>query len=177
MRSRHRRCRQCKRRFRPRPQTTYKQKSCSRSACQRRRHLQGCRVDHKKRPERDRKRRPKIRAWAMAFERYWRQYRAGHPVYRERERRRMAAKRRRLGRVAKRDERRQIAVDKLNAIAAQRPACVAKPDECDRRVGGLVNFLFWKEGVAKPDESLAMSPAPHNEGHGTRSVGNHSPPL
>ena len=152
MQFRHRRCRQCRRPFRPKPQTAYKQKTCSRKACQRRRHLQGCRVDHKKRPERDRKRRHKIRAWAMAFQHYWRHYRCTHPAYRERERQRMARKRRRLKNVAKRDV-------------------------CDRRVGGLVDFLFWKEGVAKPEVSPGVLRRPHNDGHGQPAVGGHPPPL
>lgn len=177
MRSPHRRCRQCQRRFRPHPQTAYKQKTCSRRACQRRRHLQGCRVDHKKNPQRDGKRRQKIRAWAMAFQHYWRHYRARHPAYRERERRRMARKRRRLRSVAKREEWRTIAVEKLNAIAAQTPKRVAKRDECDRRVGGLVDFLFWKEGVAKPEVSPVVLSRPHNSGHGQPAMGGHPPPL
>lgn len=177
MRSRHRRCRQCGRRFHARPQTAYKQKTCSRKVCQRQRHLQGCRVDHKKNPERDRKRQHKVRAWAMAFEHYWRYYRAAHVDYRERERWRMARKRRRLRNVAKRDEWRNIAVEKLRVIAAQTPARVAKPDECDRRVGGLVDFLFWKEGVAKPEVSPVLPSAPHNDAHGQSTVGGYPPPL
>lgn len=113
----------------------------------------------------------------MAFPRYWRDYRAAHPAYRERERRRMAQKRRRELRVAKRDECRKIAVEKLSAIAALEPGRVAKPDVCDRRVGGLLNFLFWKEGVAKPEGSPVGAESPHNGGHGHGSVGDHPPPL
>jgi hypothetical protein len=134
-------------------------------------------MDHKKRPERDRKRRDKIRAWAKGYPDYWRHYRAGHPAYRERERRRMAKKRHGDSRVAKRDECRKTAVEKLTAIAALEPGRVAKRDVCDRRFGGLVDFLLWKEGVAKPEVSPVLARAPHNVGHGHRSVGDHSPPL
>jgi hypothetical protein len=139
--------------------------------------LQGCQVDHKKNPQRDKNRRHKIRAWAMAFQQYWQHYRLTHSAYRERERQRMAHKRRRLKSVAKREEWRRAAVEKLNAIAAQTPARVAKRDVWDRRVGGLVNFLFWKEGVAKPEMSPASVRRPHNDAHGQPTVGQHPPPF
>jgi hypothetical protein len=154
MRIRPRRCRQCRRRFRPKPQTAYKQKTCSRKACQRRRHLQGCRIDHKKRPERDRKRRQKIRAWAMAFQHYWRHYRAAHPAYRERERQRMARKRRRLRNVAKRDEWRNIAVDKLSAIAVQAPPTRRKTRRV-RPSGGRTGGFPVLEGRRRKTRGVA----------------------
>jgi hypothetical protein len=87
----------------------------------------------------------KIRGWAKAYPTYWKRYRAEHPDYAERERRRMRRKRRRAVRVAKRDARRLLAVEKLAAIVAATPKTVAKRDACDRRVDKVLDFLIWKE--------------------------------
>ena len=178
MRSRHRRCRQCGRRFRPHPQTAYKQKTCSRKACQRQRHLQGCRVDHAKRPERDRKRRDKIRAWARGYPNYWQRYRQRHPSYRERDNARRRRAYRRAVFSAKRDESRQNAVERLRRIRAMASgSSSAKPDVCDRRVEKVIDFLVWKEFSAKPDESPSLGREPHNSGHGFGAMGDHPSPL
>ncbi len=153
MRLRPRRCRQCRKRFRPHPQTAYKQKTCSRRRCQKHRHRKNCRVDHKKNPERDRKRHPKVRAWAKAYPNYWQRYRARHASYRTHDnaRRRRAYRRAILS--AKRDEWRRNAVEKLRHIKTLARGLSAKPDVCDRRVDKLIDFLVWKERSAKPEVS------------------------
>jgi hypothetical protein len=137
-----RRCRICLRRFQAGRRT---QKICSRRRCQKDRHRRSCLIWHKKHPHRDQKRRLKVRGWAKAYPNYWRRYRASHPDYAERERRRMWRKRRRALRVAKRDARRVVAVEKLAAIVAETPKNVAKRDACDRRVDKVLDFLIWKE--------------------------------
>ena len=102
-----RRCRFCHRLYPPDPHVArFKklrkpQKSCGRKACRRARQRQnysGWIVRH---PWHRPQRRIKISAWAKAFPDYWRHYRATHQDYRRRERRRMAAKRRRTKNVAK----------------------------------------------------------------------------
>ena len=170
-----RRCRSCHRRFQPRPQTP-KQKSCSRRRCQKDRHRKDCVVWHKKHPTYDHHRRPKKRGWAKAYPKYWRHYRKTHRDYAALERERMRRKRRRQC-VANRDAWRKIAVDKLAAIVAKRPETVANRDVCDRRVGDMLDFLIWKEGVANRDASPAGVILPDNNGHGQPAVGEHSPPL
>lgn len=44
---------------------------------------------------------------------------------------------------------RQIAVEKLRSIEAQAPKTVAKQVLIHRWMDGIVDYLFWKEGVAK----------------------------
>ena len=137
-----RKCRYCRRWFQAGRCT---QKICSRPRCQKDRHRRSCLIWHKKHPHRDQKRRLKIRGWAKAYPTYWKRYRASHPDYSERERQRMRRKRRRAQGVAKRDARRMLAVEKLAAIAAQKPKNVAKRDACDRRMDKVLSFLIWKE--------------------------------
>ena len=177
MRSRHRRCRQCRKRFRPYPSTAYKQKTCSRRACQKRRHRLGCQLWHKKYPERDRQRRHKVRGWAKAYPTYWRRYRQRHPSYRQRDNARRRSAYRRAVFSAKREQCRQNAVERLRRIQTSAPASSAKPDVCDRRVDKVIDFLVWKEFSAKPDVSPAAGPRLHNTGHGLGPVGEHSSPL
>jgi hypothetical protein len=57
----------------------------------------------------------------------------------------MRAKRGHAGSVAKRDAWKEMAVEKLRDIQAQRPEFVAKRDACDRRVDQLLDYLVWKE--------------------------------
>lgn len=171
-----RKCRCCRRRFRPRPQTP-KQKTCSRRACQRSRHRKDCVVWREKNPTYDHRWRSKKRGWAKAYPDYWQQYRAAHAEYAARERERMRRKRRGAVHVANQDAWRTIAVEKLAAIAAKTPETVANQDVCDRRVGDMLDFLIWKEGVANRDASPAGVILADNSGHGQPAVGGHPPLL
>jgi len=144
------RCLVCRRWFAPRVQNP-QQKTCSEGLCQKSRRRKACLVWNKKHPHNDHARGGKTRAWAKVFPDYWQRYRAAHRDYAGRERARMRAKRRKLRRVAKQDAWRQIAVDRLITIAASPLENVAKQDAWDRRVDGVLDYLIWKEDVAKQD--------------------------
>lgn len=139
------RCERCRSWFDPHPPKRDIQRFCSRQGCQRERHRVACQVFYRADPHCDDKRREKIRGWARRYPDYWRRYRAAHGAYRERERKRMHAKRSGVDRVAKRDAWKEIAVEKLRDIQAQAPEFVAKRDGCDRRVDQLLDYLVWKE--------------------------------
>jgi len=126
------RCVVCGRRYRPDPRTARTQKACPRRSCRaecvRRKNASWL----KRHPLYGKSRRLKIRAWAKAYPDYWRFYRAAHLEYRIREMRRMSTKRREARRVAK-----QTAIS--------------------RRLDGVVEYLLWREAVAK---QTAMAPGP-----------------
>ena len=145
MRIPKKRCVHCLRWFKPYAPRRHIQQYCSRRSCQRERHRQACQVFYRDDPRCDDKRREKIRSWARQYPDYWREYRATHGAYRERERQRMRAKRGQAVRVATRDVWSQIAVEKLRDIQAQAPDFVAKRDVCDRRVDKVLDYLIWKE--------------------------------
>lgn len=172
MRLSSRYCGACRRRFRPGRCT---QKICSRRQCQKNRHRRSCLSWHKRHSHRDQNRRSKIRGWAKQYPNYWRHYRAAHPAYVKRERVRMRRKRRRAKAVAKRDARRIFAVEKLRKMASRLPKRVAKRDACHRRVRDVIEFLIWKEGVAKRDAMPVARISLHNGRHGQRALGDYSP--
>lgn len=145
MRISKKRCEHCRGWYKPYVRRRHIQQFCSRRLCQRERHRLACVVFRRSDPECDGQRRGKIRDWARQYPDYWRGYRAEHPAYRERERRRMQAKRGHVIRVAKRDVLRQMAVERLRDIQAQGAEFVAKRDVLDRRVEGVLEFLVWKE--------------------------------
>ena len=149
------RCEHCRQWFDPHPPKREVQEFCSRRACQRERHRQACLAFHREDPHCDDKRRETIRRWARRYPDYWRNYRATHGVYRERERKRMRAKRGSVENVAKRDAWKELAVEKLRDIQAQGPEFVAKRDACDRRVDQLLDYLVWKE--TPQNETVAPS--------------------
>lgn len=152
-------CAFCDRGYEPDPRTRKHQLACGREECRKERKAQADRAWRKKDPGYAAARKPKLRIWAAGYPAYWRHYRKTHPEYAERERERMKSCRRRLKSVAKHDARRVIAVEKLRNIQAQAPKTVAKQDAIVRRMDGIVDYLFWKEGVAKHDVTdLALSP-------------------
>ncbi len=146
------RCVYCDRRFQPDPRTAKYQKTCPRQGCRRERERQKLRHWRKLHPDRAVKWAPKVRAWAKSYPVYWQQWRADpdHRDYRERERRRMRAKRRKACRVANETGMAKVAVEKLRGIQAERPETVANETTMSRRLDAVVEFLLWKEAVAKP---------------------------
>lgn len=115
MKAKRKHCSFCGRLLEPNPRAQV-QKCCGRPECQRvrkRQNLKRWRVLH---PEHSTRYEGKERAWAKAFPDYWRSYRAGHLDYREREKRRMALKRRRQKRVANETGWKQVLVEKLRAL-------------------------------------------------------------
>jgi hypothetical protein len=155
MRISKKRCLHCRRWFRPYARRRPIQRFCALRPCQRERHRRNCLAFYRNDPHCDGKRRQKIRDWARRYPDYWRRYRAAHPGYRERERRRMQAKRGQAIRVAKRDVWRRIAVERLRDIQAQGTEFVAKRDVFDRRVEAVLEFLVWKE--TSQNETVAQA--------------------
>lgn len=148
MRPAYKRCAYCGRWFQPDPRIGRRQKACPRPECGRARRRQNWRSWSKRRPDFPATRRHKVRAWAKACPDYWAGWRKDHPAYREREKRRMLAKRRRARRVAKQTAMPEIAVGKLRDIQAMGPEAVAKQTASSRQMEEVVEFLLWKEGVA-----------------------------
>ena len=142
-------CAYCGRSFRPNPRTAKHQKACHREECRRARQRQKLRRWRMLHPDLASKWLPKLRAWAKAYPDYWRQWRGDHRDYREREKLRMRAKRRQARRVANETAIGQIAVEKLQSIRAEQPITVANETVIARRMDALVDFLIWKESVAK----------------------------
>lgn len=136
------RCRYCGRAFKPDPRTALFQKCCGRGRCVQARSRQKLRRWRKLYPEHARRWQTKVRAWAKAYPDYWRRYRAKHADYRERERRRMARKRRGQKRVAKVTAIRAILDEKVRAIdRAAGPKTVAKETPILRRVAAIEDCL------------------------------------
>ena len=155
----NKRCDFCHRWYEPDPRVGEDQVACQREACRKKRKARADRNWRIKHPGYGVKWKYKLREWAASYPDNWRHYRLTHPEYAERERKRMRSKRERLKIVAKQDARVQMAVEKLESIQAQTPKTVAKQDAIHRRVDGIVDYLFWKEGVAKPNATdLALSP-------------------
>ena len=173
---RKRRCRCCRRPFQAR-RNTPKQKTCSRRRCQKSRHQKDCVAWRKKNPTYDHRWRSKKRGWAKAYPNYWRHYRAAHPAYRQRDNARRRRSRRHHQSAANQDAYRQIAVDKLRAIAEIAPGRTANRDAYDRRVNKVLEFLVWKEDAANRDASPAVSVLANNKRHGQPDLGGHPPPL
>lgn len=143
------RCEYCGRWYEPDPHTAGHQKACSRPECRLERRRQKYRSWIKRHPWHVVERRPKNQAWAAAYPDYWRKRRAEDADYRAREKRRMRIKRLRARRVAKQTASARIAVEKLQGMRRPGAKTVAKQTALSRRVDAVVEFLFWKEGVAK----------------------------
>lgn len=157
MKDKKRRCKFCRRWYLPDPRTYRRQIACSIPDCRNARRRQANKRWQLQRPGYQHYRRAKVRDWAGNYPQYWRRYRANHPdyVHRDNLRRVLSRKKSRLS--AKQDAIRQISVEKLKSIQEIRPPLSAKGDAIDRRVDGLINYLFWKEQSAKQD---AISPIP-----------------
>lgn len=136
-------CRHCREAFEPEPRAAKVQKYCRKKECQRARQ----RGKYRRwiaQPENAAAHRERQKIWAEDYPDYWRHYRQSHEVYRERERKRMRATRRRLRHVAKQTDWRQIAVERLDAIEADAVGeCSAKQTDLIRRVRGIVGYLRW----------------------------------
>jgi hypothetical protein len=73
----------------------------------------------------------------------------------------MRSIRQRAENVAKQDAVRKISVEKLESIRDSEADSVAKQDAVHRRVNGILDYLFWKENVAKQDNMAdCLSGAP-----------------
>ncbi|MBU0502168.1 MAG: hypothetical protein KJ811_02860 [Candidatus Margulisbacteria bacterium] len=151
------RCEICHQWFSPHPRAPH-QRCCSNSACRKERKTRAREKWWAKNPDYGKGRKSKVRAWAKAYPNYWGEYRQAHPDYTKKERQRMRSVRKKAKTVAKQDAVRKTSVEKLESILNLEPICVAKQDAVQRRVNGILDYLFWKESVAKQD-GIAYHPA------------------
>ena len=135
-------CKYCGDLFLPDPRIGKHQKRCAREECRR--------ASNRKKVRKWMKLHPgyvdqaKARAWAKAYPNYWSQYRRAHPLYARRDNLRRAASLRKQRCSAKLTSIRVIAVDKLERIESLSSVnCSAKLTERDRRVEGILQYLFW----------------------------------
>jgi len=150
----------CGRSYRPDPRTAVFQKSCRRDRCRRERRRRKSQSWRKRHPDHHKSQssRNKTVAWAKTYPDYWKCYRAKNGDYRERERRRMNAKRRRNRRVAKATAITEIAVERLKMLQPHPGRRVAKRTAITRRMDAVVAYLIWRESVAKRTD-MAVAPS------------------
>lgn len=146
------RCKLCHEWFTPDPRTAKFQRCCTKPECQRERSHSAVRRWWQRNPGYNKSRAAKTSAWAKAYPNYWRKYRREHPDYAKNERQRMRSVRRQAKNVAKQNAIAQISLEKLESIRDLRPNFVAKQNAIHRRVNGILDYLFWKESVAKQNE-------------------------
>lgn len=144
------RCEICHQWFTPHPRAPH-QRCCSKPACQKKRKAKADKNWNLKNPGYGKGRKLKIKAWAKGYPDYWRKYRRSHSDYAKKECQRMRSVRQKAKNVAKQDAVRQISVEKLESIRGLESQNVAKQDAVHRRVNAILNYLFWKESVAKQD--------------------------
>lgn len=153
-------CKVCRNWFTPHPRAPH-QSCCSNPACRKKRETTAKKQWWLSNPLYGKSRRLKLRAWAKEYPDYWRKYRKEHPDYARKERQRMRSIRQRAENVAKQDAVRKISVEKLESIRDSEADSVAKQDAVHRRVNGILDYLFWKENVAKQDNMAdCLSGAP-----------------
>jgi len=173
MRIAKKRCAYCHQWFPPDSRTTANQKFCSAPECRKQSSLEAHRQWWSKNgKEQDEGRADKHKVWARDTG-YWRDYRAGHPDYVQRDKKRRQKAKEKAHRAANQDMRRefsvnevrdtpakkaanqdmsrQISVGKLRDIQALRPQNIAPQDPCHRRLDRVVEFLLWKERAANQD--------------------------
>lgn len=148
------RCIICGKWYLPNPRTAKTQKTCSDPACRRERKLRADKAWLAKNPGWTVGRRVKTRQWSQAYPDYWRNYRAEHPEYREREC--LRKKRYRVLRAAKQDAIRQNPVGYLREVRRLGSKNAAKQDAIGQRLDGVLDYLSICACAAKQDD---MAPA------------------
>ena len=137
-------CRYCGRWFLPDPRVGKRQKRCFLEECRRAENRRKRRKWIAGHPEEKAERKVKARTWAYAYPHYWKHYRQTHPDYCSRDNARRAASLRKERCSAKITSMREVAVEKLRLIQREVPVDYsAKITERDRRVDGIVDYLFW----------------------------------
>lgn len=145
------RCEICYNWFTPQARAPH-QRCCSNPVCRKKRKAAADKNWWLKNQNYGKSRKQKIRDWAKNYLNYWQKYRGEHPDYARKERQRMLSIRQKAKSVAKQDAVHEISVEKLKGIRDLAPISVAKQDAVHRRVDGILDYLFWKETVAKQDE-------------------------
>lgn len=145
------RCEFCHKWFLPSPYAAHHQKCCSNTTCRKKRKAKANKNWREKNPDYERSRNIKRCIWAKTYPNYWRRYRKEHPDYARKERRRMRSARKKAKSVAKQDTARQSSLEKLENIRDFGLNSVAKQDAVFSQINGILDYLSWKECVAKQD--------------------------
>lgn len=152
------RCLYCGDWYAPDPRTAALQMACPKKACRRQRKRMADRQWRQRNPDWFAARQAKVRLWARNYPHYWKCYRASHPAYRLKERRRMG--RQRVLRVAKQDAIRQNPVGYLDDIRSLPIKTVAKQDAIGSQIDGILDYLIAGAHVAKPNAIAPGRPGP-----------------
>lgn len=144
------RCIICGKWYIPNPRTAKTQRTCSDPACRRERKLRADKAWLAKNPGWTAGRRIKARQWSQAYPDYWRNYRAEHPEYREREC--LRKKRYRVLCAAKQDAIRQNPVGYLREVRRLGPKNAAKQDAIGQQLDGVLDYLTVRACAAKQDD-------------------------
>lgn len=150
------RCIICGTWYTPHPRTAKTQKACSNPDCRKARKQRYDQHWRRNNPDWSAGRRCKVRAWSAEYPDYWRQYRAGNPEYRTRERERM--RKNRALRVAKQVMIRQNPVGYLSEMRRSGSKTVAKQVAIAERLDGVLDYLTVCARVAKPN-NIGPGPA------------------
>lgn len=145
------RCEFCHEWFSPSPYAAHHQKSCSKATCKKKRKAEANKKWRKMNQDYEKGRNEEKRIWSKSYPNYWRKYRKKHPDYAQRERRRMRSVRKKGKSVARQDAVRQISLEKLESIRSFEPNSVARQDAVLPQINGILDYLFWKENVARQD--------------------------
>lgn len=153
------RCEFCHEWFSSSPYAAHHQKSCSNPSCRKKRKAAANKKWRANNQDYEKGRNEEKRNWARRYPDYWRKYRKEHSDYTKRERRRMSSVRKMAESVARQDTVHKISVEKLESIRNFKPNSVARQDAVHRRVNGILDYLFWKESVARQDEIAILTPS------------------
>lgn len=149
MGSEQKRCCICGEPFVPHPHTLEIQRVCFKDSCRRARVRQNFQCWVRSNPNYQKGRQAKVRAWAKAYPNYWQNYRDDNADYVKRDNKRRVIAMRRARRSAKQITIKQVAVRKLTEIQnLAGDECSAKQITYDRRVDGIMDYLFWTVGEA-----------------------------
>lgn len=145
------RCEFCHEWFIPDPRTAKIQRSCAQEDCRKKRRASAIRAWRLRNHDYNKSRCPKIREWAQSYPNYWRKYRREHPNYAKKERRRRRSAHQKAKNAAKQNTIAMISLEKLGSIRDLEPVSAAKQNAIRSQVNGILDYLFWKETVAKQD--------------------------
>jgi hypothetical protein len=150
------RCIVCGTWFIPNPRTAKTQKACFDPDCRKERKRRADKSWRERNPDWSAGRVSKVRDWNAQYPDYWRQYRAGHQEYRQREQERMRCNR--VLSVAKQDAIRTNPVGYLRDIRYSGAKTVAKQDAIASRLDGVLEYLTVCAVVAKPNDMANGAP-------------------
>lgn len=145
-------CRCCRKPYQPHPQTYRQQKTCDNQSCRAWRKSQALKGWRLKNPLYVESCRAKQGVWRRNHSHYWKTWRKTHPGYVQRNRKLQKARNaRNRGVIAKRNEWKQVCVEKLARIRSLR--LIAKENEWNgiafRQIDGLCRYLQAQVMIAK----------------------------